>query len=105
MTQLEQFQPTRNRVLVEKLDVKEQVTDLGLVITLNPPKNEAVIKAVGPGATYWDSTNSKMVTIPVDFKVDQKVWVPEHGMTPCTLDGTEYWLITDDQILGVLNDS
>ena len=98
------FQPTRNRVLVKQLAGEEQRSKGGILMTTKVPKNEAIVKAVGPGALLWDGNNGEYVTRPMEFKVGQKVWVPEHGMTEVVLEGETFHLISDDQVLAVLTE-
>lgn len=96
------FKPSLDRVLVKKEKAGETTSASGLITILSPPENEATVVAVGPGARYWDSKENTLVTIPVGYEVGQRVMVPQHGLTPLTIEGTEYFLLKESEILGSL---
>lgn len=94
--------PTRNRVLIKKLKPEEQTYGTsGLLVTTTPQKNLGRVVDVGPGADSWDSSRGEFVTFPMKIQTGMKVLVPEHGMTPMTFEGEDYFMINEDQVLGV----
>jgi chaperonin GroES len=58
---------------------------------------EATVIAVGSGRITDDGE-----TIPLDVYVGDRVLVGKYAGTDITLDGTEYLIVREDEILGVI---
>ena len=92
------FNPLFHRVLVEPEEEAEK-TEGGIILT-NPnskyPKRGKVVKA-GQG---WQLPNGTIH--PMDVKVGDKVMMTHYE--EMTLNGKVYYLLKEDDILGIFND-
>lgn len=91
------FTPLLNNVLIEPLE-GEQKTQSGIIIPDNarekPQKGKVI--AVGEGHT---TPEGKL--IPVTVKVGQVVMYKKWGGTGVKLDGCDYLIVEDKDILGI----
>ncbi|KAL5708467.1 hypothetical protein ACHQM5_019275 [Ranunculus cassubicifolius] len=91
--------PTLNRILVQKV-VPEAKTSSGILLPEKATKmNVGKVIGVGPGALNRDGKH-----IPVAIKEGDEVLLPEYGGTEVKLDGKEYHLFREDDILGTLHE-
>jgi len=51
---------------------------------------------------YWDSTHGKMVTVKPIYKEGAKVLIPIYGTVDVEIEGTNYSLIKENEVLGEL---
>ena len=90
--------PLRDRVLLRRIEEPE--TRIGGIvvpdIAREKPQHATVI-AVGSGRITDDGK-----TIPLDVNVGDRVLVGKYAGTEITLDGTEYLIVVEDEILGVI---
>ena len=89
--------PLRDRVLVKR--VEEQTQRIGSIIIPDSAKEkpqQATVIAVGKGRV-----NDTGTTIPLDVKVGDHVLVGKYSGTEIKLDGEEYLIVREDEILGV----
>ena len=94
------IQPLGDRVLVEP--VKEEEGKKGGIIipdTAKEKPQEGKVIAVGTGKI--DEKGNK---IPFNVKKGDKVLMPKYGGTEIKLDGKEYQIMREEDILGVLED-
>eukprot|EP00035_Acanthoeca_spectabilis_P019822 m.429832 g.429832 ORF g.429832 m.429832 type:complete len:101 (+) comp17073_c0_seq1:121-423(+) len=93
------FKPLFDRILVSKA-AAETTTAAGIVLPSNSAKapNEATVVAVGPGFRNNDGE-----CVPNAVKEGDKVLLPEFGGTKIELDGDEFYLYRDSDILGTLH--
>lgn len=93
------FKPLFNNVLVEPLE-GEQKTASGIIIpdTAKEKPQKGKVIAVGEGHT---TPEGKL--IPVTVHVDQIVMYKKWGGTEIKIDGKEYLIIEDKDILGVIS--
>lgn len=92
------FVPLHDRILLRA--VQEQVTiKSGIVIpdTAKEKPQEAEVLAVGKGKI---SEGSKI--IPLDVKAGDRVLFGRYSGTEIVLDGDEYLIMREDEVLGVL---
>ena len=91
--------PLGDRVLV-KPTPPEEVTSFGLIIpdSAKEKPEQGVVVAVGPGK----KTDEGRV-IPVSVKVGEKIMFNKYGFDEVKINGTEYYLISEQNILAVLN--
>ncbi len=95
------FVPLHDRVLLRA--VQEQVTTKsGIVIpdTAKEKPQEAEVLAVGKGKI---SEEGKI--IPLDVKAGDRVLFGRYSGTEIVLDGDEYLIMREDEVLGVLTKS
>ena len=92
------FKPLADRILVKPLEAKEQ-TKGGIVIpeTAKEKPQEGEIAAVGEGKK---SDDGKVVA--VSLKVGDKVLYGKYSGTEISLDGEEYLIIREDDVLGIV---
>ena len=92
------FRPLHDRVVVERIEA-EQKTAGGIIIpdTAKEKPQEGKILAVGPGAR---DDAGKLV--PLDVKVCDKVLFGKWSGTEVKIDGNEYLILKEDEVLGIL---
>jgi chaperonin GroES len=94
------IQPLGDRVLVEP--VKEEETKKGGIIipdTAKEKPQQGKVIAVGTGKI--DDSGKK---IPFNVKKGDKILMPKYGGTEVKLDGKEYQIMREEDILGILQD-
>jgi chaperonin GroES len=92
------FKPAGDRVLVKPETAEEERTASGIYIpdTAKKEKPETgVIVAVGEG-----KRTEKGDVLPVRYKVGQKVMFSKYGYDEVTIGDTEYYVISESNILG-----
>ena len=90
--------PLNDRVLVKRLEA-EQKTAGGIIIpdTAKEKPQEGKIIAAGPG-----KRDEKGNLIPMDVKAGDRVLFTKWAGTEFKLDGREYMIMKEDDILGVI---
>ena len=91
------FRPLHDRVLIKVLDSEEK-TKGGIIIpdTAKEKPQEGEVVAVGPGAKNEDGKISKM-----DVKVWDRVLFGKWSGTEVKIDGKEYSIMKESDIMGV----
>ncbi len=91
--------PMGDRVLV-KPTPPETVTSFGIIIPDNAKEKpeQGIVVAVGAGKRAENGA-----LIPVALKVGDKVLFSKYGYDEVKVDGTEYYLVREDNILAVFN--
>jgi len=92
------IKPLADRVLIEPVEA-ETKTQAGLYIPDNAKEKpmQGVVKAVGAGRK-----SDKGETIPMEIKVGDKVLYGKYSGTEVTLDGKNYLIAKENDILAVL---
>ena len=92
------FRPLHDRVVVKRLD-SETKTSGGIIIpdTAAEKPQQGEVVAVGPGAR---DDQGKLVAI--DLKKGDKVLFGKWSGTEVKIDGTEYVILREDDVLGIL---
>ena len=94
------IRPLGDNVLV-KQKIEDEVTSFGLVLPGDKKeKPEGVVVAVGPGKLLENGTRSTM-----DVKPGDRVILKSWGGDKVELDKEEYKIVTQDEILGVVEQS
>jgi chaperonin GroES len=90
--------PLRDRVLVERLEEAEQKTIGGIIIpdTAREKPQQGRVIAVGKGRV-----NDKGEVFPLDVKEGDSVLFGKYAGSEIKIDGREYLIIREDEILGV----
>lgn len=90
------LRPLQDRVLIERID--EEVTKGGIVIPDNAKEkpSRGKVVAVGPGKI---DNNGKL--IPMHVKVNDKVVFGKYAGTDVTLDGKEFSVMKEEDIIGI----
>jgi chaperonin GroES len=92
-----QVRPLRDRILVKRLEEQEQRVG-GIIIpdTAKEKPQQAKVVAVGSGRITDDGK-----TIPLDVRVGDYVLVGKYSGNDIKLDGEEYLIVREDEVLGV----
>jgi len=90
--------PLRDRVMVRRLEEKEQKVG-GIIVpdTAKEKPQQAEVVAVGSGRVLENGT-----TVPLTLKAGDKVLVGKWSGTDVKIDGEDYLILKEDEILGVL---
>ncbi len=89
--------PLRDRILVKRVEEQEQRVG-GIIIpdTAREKPQTAKVVAVGKGRV-----NDKGDVFPLDVKVGEYVLVGKYAGTEIKLDGEEYLIVREEEVLGV----
>lgn len=91
---LKQLQPLGQRVLVKRvLPAKETKAGILIPEAVGGKVNEGTVIAVAAKSKEWEPT----------VKVGDKVLLPDFGGNAVKLDGDEFHLYEEDQLLGVIS--
>ena len=95
------FRPLHDRVVV-KLVAEEEKTKGGIIIpdTAKEKPMEGEIVAVGPGAR-----DEKGALVPLDVKAGDRILFGKWSGTEIKLDGVEYLIMKESDIMGILEGS
>ena len=91
--------PLADRILVRRIEEQETMRG-GIIIpdTAKEKPQEGEVVAVGPGRKTEDGK-----LIPLDVKAGDRVLMGKYSGTDVKIDGTEYVILREDDVLGVLN--
>lgn len=92
------IRPLYDRIVVKRIE--EQETILGSIIIPDSAKEkpqEAEVMAVGQGKRLEDGT-----LVPVDVKVGDRILFGKYSSSDIKVDGEEYLIMREDEILGVV---
>ena len=91
------FRPLHDRVVVERLEAEEK-TASGIIIpdSAQEKPQEGKVVAVGGGAKTEDGK-----IIPMDVKVGDKVLFGKWSGTEIKIDGKEYSIMKESDIMGI----
>ena len=92
------LKPLSDRVVVTMVEV-EETTKSGIILTASAKEKPQVaeVLAVGPGAMQ----DGKLV--PMTVKVGDKVITSKYSGTEIKLDGTEYIIVSESDILAIVD--
>lgn len=92
------LRPLQDRIIVKRLE-EENVTAGGILIpdTAKEKPQKGEIVAVGNGKRTEDGK-----VIPVDLKVGDKILFGKYAGTDVKIEGNEYLIMREDDILGVI---
>jgi chaperonin GroES len=90
--------PLHDRILIKRIEEKETVKG-GIIIpdTAKEKPQEAEVIAVGHG-----KKNEEGKVIALDVKVGDRILFGKYSGTEIKLDGEEYVIIREEEVLGVL---
>ena len=94
------FRPLHDRVVVERIDA-EAKTAGGIIIpdTAKEKPQQGKVIAVGPGGR---DESGKL--IPIDVKAGDRVLFGKWSGTEVKIDGTDYLIMKESDIMGILED-
>jgi chaperonin GroES len=95
---MRKVRPLHDRVLVKRIDEHEQKVG-GIIVpdTAKEKPQQAEVVAVGSGRVLENGQRE-----PLAVKAGDKVLVGKWSGTEVKLDGTEYLIVKEDEILGIL---
>ncbi len=95
------FRPLHDRVVVRRLEQEER-TKSGIIIpdTAKEKPQQGEVIAVGPGAR-----NEKGETVALDVKAGDRVLFGKWSGTEVKIDGEEYLIMKESDIMGILEDA
>jgi chaperonin GroES len=95
------FRPLHDRVVVKRIDAEEKTAG-GIIIpdTAKEKPSQGEIIAVGPGAR--DETGK---LVPLDVKVGDRILFGKWSGTEVKIDGVEYLLMKESDVMGVLDET
>jgi len=93
------FRPLHDRVVVRRIDAEERTAG-GIIIpdTAKEKPQQGEVVAVGPG-----SRDGSGKLIPIDVNVGDRVLFGKWSGSEVKIDGTEYLIMKENDILGVLD--
>ncbi|MBE6584109.1 MAG: co-chaperone GroES [Ruminococcaceae bacterium] len=91
------LKPLSNRVVIKFVEAEEK-TQSGIFLTAAAQEKPQVaeIIAVGPGAVADGKT------VPMSVKVGEKVIASKYAGTSVKIDGVEYTILSEDDILAIV---
>ena len=92
------FRPLHDRVVLERIDAEEKTAG-GIIIpdTAKEKPQQGKVVAVGPGGR---DESGKL--IPIDVKAGDRVLFGKWSGTEVKIDGVEYLIMKESDIMGVL---
>lgn len=92
------FRPLSDRILVERVE-EDETTKGGIIIpdTAKEKPAEGKVVATGNGRMGEDGT-----LLPMDVKVGDRVLFSKYGGTEVKIDGSDYLIMRQDDVLGVV---
>ena len=95
------FRPLHDRVVVRRLNSEEK-TKGGIIIpdSAKEKPQEGEVVAVGKGKRLEDGT-----VVPLDVKVGDKILFGKYSGSDIKIDGEEYMIMREDEVLGIVEDS
>ena len=95
------FRPLHDRVVVKRIDAEEKSKG-GIIIpdSAQEKPSQGEVIAVGPGGR--DEAGK---LIPIDIKVGDRILFGKWSGTEVKIDGTDYLIMKESDIMGVIEDS
>jgi chaperonin GroES len=95
------FRPLHDRVVVKRIDAEEKSKG-GIIIpdTAQEKPSQGEIIAIGPGGR--DEAGK---LIPIDVRVGDHILFGKWSGTEVKIDGTDYLIMKESDIMGVIEDS
>jgi len=92
------IRPLYDRIVVQRLEDKETVRG-GIIIpdSAKEKPQEGKVLAVGKGKMLEDGK-----VVPLDVRVGQRILFGKYAGNDIKLDGEEYTLMREDEVLGIL---
>ena len=92
------IRPLHDRIIVERLE-EETTRAAGIIIpdSAKEKPQQGIVKAVGKGKVTEEGK-----VMPLDVKVGDKVLFGKYAGTDIKLDGKEYLMMREDDVLGVV---
>lgn len=94
------IRPLYDRIVVKRVEEDQEKTASGLFIpdTAKEKPQQGEVVAVGKGKRLEDGK-----LIPLDVQVGDRILFGKYSGNDIKLDGTEYLIMREDEVLGVLS--
>ena len=95
------LRPLYDRIVVRRIEQKEQVQG-GIIIpdSAKEKPQEGEVVAVGKGKRLEDGS-----VVPLDVKAGDRILFGKYSGSDIKMDGQEYLIMREDEVLGVLEDA
>jgi len=95
------IRPLYDRIVVKRIEEKETVQG-GIIIpdTAKEKPQEGEVVAVGKGKRLEDGK-----LVPLDLKVGDRILFGKYSGSDIKLDGDEYLIMREDEVLGILDET
>lgn len=91
------LKPLQNRVVIKFVEAEEK-TKTGIILTASAQEKPQIAEVIAVGAgKIEDGTR-----IPVTVKVGEKVIASKYAGTSVKMDGVEYVILSEDDILAIV---
>jgi chaperonin GroES len=96
------IRPLADRILVRRIEEKETVRG-GIIIpdTAKEKPQEGEVVAVGPGRLAEDAKTR----VAMEVKKGDRILIGKYSGTDVKIDGVEYTILREDDVLGILASS
>ena len=96
------IRPLADRILVRRIEEKETVRG-GIIIpdTAKEKPQEGEVVAVGPGRLAEDGKSR----VAMEVKKGDRILIGKYSGTDVKIDGVEYTILREDDVLGILASS
>jgi chaperonin GroES len=93
------IRPLYDRIVVKRIEEEEDTTPNGIVIpdSAKEKPQEGEVMAVGRGKRLDDGALADL-----EVKVGDRILLAKYSGSETKLDGTEYIILREDEVLGVL---
>ena len=92
-----EFKPLGDNVLIDYGDEKEEKTKGGIIMTTRERPQQGTVVAVGKGKKYSNGVRGNMTV-----KVGDKVLYGKYAGTELKLDGKDYLIMREEDILAII---
>lgn len=94
------IRPLYDRIVVKRIESEAEKTHGGLYIpdTAKEKPQEAEVVAVGKGKRLEDGK-----VVPLDVQAGDRILFGKYSGSEIKLDGTEYLIMREDEVLGILD--
>lgn len=94
------IRPLYDRIVVKRLDENEDTTQGGIIIpdSAKEKPQEGEVVATGKGKRLEDGK-----VVPLDVQVGDRILFGKYSGSDIKLDGQEYMIMREDEVLGILN--
>jgi chaperonin GroES len=94
------IRPLYDRIVVKRLDTQDEKTASGLIIpdSAKEKPQEGEVMSVGKGKRLEDGK-----IVPLDVQVGDRILFGKYSGSEIKLDGNEFLIMREDEVLGILN--
>ena len=94
------LRPLHDRIIVERLEESPHSGAILIPDSAKEKPQEGEVVAVGKGKRLEDGK-----VVPLDVQVGDKILFGKYSGSDIKLDGQEYMIMREDEVLGILNDA